>query len=253
MSKMPQLPEWYRDVINLSNGTLASLTGISNYEQLDRIHDAFVKHSLAIAKECPETFRAWQEAWDSFDAVWPDLYQVNPSEVYYPIWYDLSLYPGGLWFEPLYWQFIEIVDLDSATGEPGVVIWRGKAYVTGNRIRKGASVIGLEDEADAIAATWEKYVDDLHRMDLDEDLTEEEFKHIMQAGEISHAYAGMDGAPDYGVMFLLPEEAEALEEDEIDPEEHGRGWHAWETIVLDEDEDIEDAIRYQLEEMGAEF
>lgn len=50
------------DVRGISAGTLATLTGKNTYEEIDRIHDAWV----VWAKERDGEFANWIEAWEAW-------------------------------------------------------------------------------------------------------------------------------------------------------------------------------------------
>ena len=52
------------DVINLSSGTMAGLTSKYTYEELDRIHAAFV----CFIVNSPRNFSTWARAWGTFSA-----------------------------------------------------------------------------------------------------------------------------------------------------------------------------------------
>ena len=52
------------DAINLSSGTLATLTGKRTYEELDAIQAEFVRFAVSQDGE----FDTWMEAWNAFTA-----------------------------------------------------------------------------------------------------------------------------------------------------------------------------------------
>ena len=53
-----------RQVAALSSGTLASLTGLRSYAELDKVHAAF----FDFATTGSVIYRNWQDAWRSFQA-----------------------------------------------------------------------------------------------------------------------------------------------------------------------------------------
>ncbi len=57
-----------KDCASLSSGTLATLTGHTDYETLDLIHGDFVAYVAAFAPLPGHQFRTWVEAWESFTA-----------------------------------------------------------------------------------------------------------------------------------------------------------------------------------------
>lgn len=52
------------DCINLSSGTMATLTGIKNYADLDIIQQDFVNFTKTMIPK--RHYSNWQEAWDDF-------------------------------------------------------------------------------------------------------------------------------------------------------------------------------------------
>jgi hypothetical protein len=51
-----------RDIYNLSSGTMATLTGLKNYSDLDRIQREFGE----FAEDSPKNYKTWSDAWDDF-------------------------------------------------------------------------------------------------------------------------------------------------------------------------------------------
>ncbi len=61
----PERPDYvYLDALALSSGTLATLTGICDCNELDRIQTTFAAFVLAH----PHTFATWQDAWHAYQA-----------------------------------------------------------------------------------------------------------------------------------------------------------------------------------------
>lgn len=63
---MRRSPGWLRDIRTLSSGTLSTLTGARDYETIDRVHHAFIRHGLGVAGSSPSAFDDWRHAWDYF-------------------------------------------------------------------------------------------------------------------------------------------------------------------------------------------
>lgn len=57
-----------RQIAGLSSGTLASLTGLRRYDELDTIHAAFLDFAKKNAETSSAPFTNWQEAWRHFQA-----------------------------------------------------------------------------------------------------------------------------------------------------------------------------------------
>ena len=51
------------DCANISSGTLATLTGLNKYSDLDKIHSKFV----AYVKKSHASYDNWQTAWKAFE------------------------------------------------------------------------------------------------------------------------------------------------------------------------------------------
>lgn len=61
------------------------------------------------------------------------LYRANQNVLY-----------GGVWFDPKGSEFVEVTDMKSATGAPGLtMLERGSAYVTEERLQKAVESAGL--------------------------------------------------------------------------------------------------------------
>lgn len=54
-----------KDIRHLSSGTMATLTGIKKYDDIDRIQSAFSKY--AEKNERRRNWANWSDAWDDFE------------------------------------------------------------------------------------------------------------------------------------------------------------------------------------------
>ena len=67
-----------KDIRHLSSGTMATLTGIKKYDEIDRIQYAFAEY--AKKNERRRDWENWSDAWDDFedsreiDLVFSELY-----------------------------------------------------------------------------------------------------------------------------------------------------------------------------------
>lgn len=50
----------------LASGTIATLTGHTDYETIDRVQYDFVHWTTEAVKADPDRFESWQEAWIAF-------------------------------------------------------------------------------------------------------------------------------------------------------------------------------------------
>ncbi len=57
-----------RQIAGLSSGTLASLTGLRRYDELDAVHTAFLHFAEKSTETNSTPFKNWQEAWRHFQA-----------------------------------------------------------------------------------------------------------------------------------------------------------------------------------------
>ncbi len=51
---------------SLASGTLATLTGLSRYDQIDPVRAAFIRFVDEAEDRTPGTYRAWPDAWLAF-------------------------------------------------------------------------------------------------------------------------------------------------------------------------------------------
>jgi hypothetical protein len=58
--------EVINQVCGISSGTLATLTGLNKYDDLDRVHIQFVQHTIAALSSNPKEYSCWQDAWSWF-------------------------------------------------------------------------------------------------------------------------------------------------------------------------------------------
>ena len=56
--------EILRDILSISSGKLAHLTGFSDYESLDRVQQEW----FAFAQAQDKDYKNWMEAWEAFSA-----------------------------------------------------------------------------------------------------------------------------------------------------------------------------------------
>ncbi len=64
--------------------------------------------------------------------------------MFYPIYRDVNVAAGGLWFDPKDGDIIDVTDLGSATGEYGVTLVEdGSLYITQERLEKAGKSAGL--------------------------------------------------------------------------------------------------------------
>lgn len=55
-----------RDALNLSSGTIATLTGETEYAVIEKIQASFYRWCMGAHSEYPGGFDTWQEAWEAF-------------------------------------------------------------------------------------------------------------------------------------------------------------------------------------------
>ncbi len=66
-------PDWqlYEDVRQLSSGTIASLTGETNYAKQDVIRAEFQSFTHDAIQQQPNHFESWVDIWEAFKATKP--------------------------------------------------------------------------------------------------------------------------------------------------------------------------------------
>ena len=81
-----------RDVMQLSSGTLATLTGKGKYEELDKIRHKFEQFVIGALDSDPNAYKSWQDAWkyfkDSYDLETLEPKQGEMKESRVPAYYD---------------------------------------------------------------------------------------------------------------------------------------------------------------------
>jgi hypothetical protein len=79
--------------------------------------------------------------------------------MFYSLYQDANVVNGGLWFNPEDLEFVEVIDMDSATGATGVnIIQRGSAYITEDRLRTAVESAGhFEPQLPPLQPTGRKH------------------------------------------------------------------------------------------------
>lgn len=161
--------------------------------------------------------------------------------MFYTLYADANIEYGGLFFNPDALEFVEVIDLDSASGVDGTsLITRGGAFFDEKVIRGGASVVGNEAKADEMveaALAWNNSSTPF------EDLPKKQRDLILMAAEAVFSYMGMDGGPDRIEMVIDKSYEESVEKkDSI-----GYEWGARDVVVSS---DPRKAIWKILRQMG---
>ena len=70
---MIKTPDWriIEDCRQLSSGTIASLTGETNYAKQDVIREEFRIFTINAIQTSPNTFDSWVDIWEAFKATKP--------------------------------------------------------------------------------------------------------------------------------------------------------------------------------------
>jgi hypothetical protein len=68
-----------KDIMGLSSGTLASLTGKKEYEYLDKLQGKFTQFAIGALDSDPNAFKDWKEAWKYFSDSY-DLETFEPKQ-----------------------------------------------------------------------------------------------------------------------------------------------------------------------------
>ena len=55
-----------RDIAGLSSGTIASLSGLTRYEEINRCVNRFYRWTYDQIRLDSDAFQSWQEAWEKF-------------------------------------------------------------------------------------------------------------------------------------------------------------------------------------------
>ena len=55
-----------RDIAGLSSGTIATLSGLTGYEEINRLVNRFYRWTYDQIRYNAASFRSWQEAWEQF-------------------------------------------------------------------------------------------------------------------------------------------------------------------------------------------
>jgi hypothetical protein len=58
-----------KDINGLSSGTLATISGLNKYTDLDNLKQDFVDFTIKVLKDKPTVYKSWQEAWKEFKQV----------------------------------------------------------------------------------------------------------------------------------------------------------------------------------------
>jgi len=58
------------EILKISSGTMANLTGYKDYDRIDRITKRFVQFTIGVLDSSPNEFKDWMEAWNRFEEVY---------------------------------------------------------------------------------------------------------------------------------------------------------------------------------------